>query len=235
MVHGFTQTSSCWSPFAELVGDRRELMLVDAPGHGSSGAATSDLWSGAAALGATGGVADYLGYSMGGRLVLHLALRRPDLVSRLVLISATAGIEDPAARAERQRSDELLADRIEQIGVAEFIDEWLAGPLFAGLTTRTAHRDARLANTADGLSASLRHAGTATMEPLWDRLYQLDMPVLVVAGELDAKFVDLAARMTEAIGPNAAMVTVPGAGHTAHLEAPEVTAGRVNAWLVDSA
>src|SRR5690606_23536537 len=117
-------------------------------------------------LGDAAGPATYVGYSMGGRLALHLALARPDLVRRLVLIGATGGIDDEDDRAARRAADERLAAHLEQVGVATFVDEWLAQPLFAGLSPTAAARDERLANTAEGLASSLRLAGTGTQEPL---------------------------------------------------------------------
>lgn len=231
LVHGFTQTGRCWGPVADDLARDHELVLVDAPGHGRSAAVRADLDRGARLLGEAGGSATYLGYSMGGRLALHLALTRPDLVGRLVLIGATAGIEDPAERARRREADDRLADHLEEVGVASFLDEWLAQPLFAGLDDRTAARAERLTNTAAGLASSLRLAGTGTQEPLWGRLGALTMPVLVLAGVDDAKFSVLATRLGRAIGPSATVALVPRAGHSAHLENPGDTASIVRGWL----
>ena len=185
----------------------------------------ADLWESAERLTEIGGRATYVGYSMGGRVALHAALAHPQLVERLVLIGATAGIEDPVERLERQRADEALADHIEAVGVEAFIDEWIANPLFAGLTPDTAMRDDRLRNTASGLASSLRATGTGTQEPLWDRLQEIDAPVLVIVGELDAKFTELGERMVSSL-PHADLVVVPGVGHSVHLEAPTAKRGR---------
>lgn len=233
LVHGFTQTRHCWGPMAtDLVRDH-ELVLLDAPGHGGSAEVQADLFEGGRLIAQTAGPATYLGYSMGGRFVLHSALEQPDAVRGLVLVGATAGLEDPAERAARVVDDESRALRIEAVGVREFIDEWLALPLFAGLSPEAACRDERLANTTGGLASSLRLAGTGTQMPSWDRLGELNMPVLVVAGALDTKFVALGERLAAAIGGNATFVTVEGAGHTAHLEAPERFLSILRPWLAD--
>lgn len=231
LVHGFTQTGRCWGPFAEDLAKDHEVMLVDAPGHGGSSTVRADLWEGAELVGATGGGATYVGYSMGGRLALHLALARPGLVERLVLIGATGGIDDDAERAARRAADGALADHLLDVGVPAFLDEWLAQPLFAGLTTATACRDERLANTAEGLASSLRLAGTGTQEPLWDRLGAIGVPVLLLAGVDDAKFSAVAGRLARSIGPNATVALVPRAGHSAQLESPLDTASIVRRWL----
>ncbi len=168
---------------------------------------------------------------MGGRFCLHAALARPDLVERLVLISATAGLDDPADRAARRASDEALADHLLTVGVPTFLDEWLTLPLFAGLPPDRAHRSAREANTAAGLASSLRLAGTGTQVPLWDRLADLTLPVLVVTGADDAKFTAVGRRVVESIGPNAELAVVEGAGHTVHLEQPDRFLGVLLPWL----
>ena len=230
LVHGFTQTARCWGPVAaDLAGDH-EVVRVDAPGHGGSAPVAADLAATADLL-ATFGPATFVGYSMGGRMCLELAHRHPDAVEALVLTSATAGIEDEEERAARRASDEALAERIEAEGVDAFLDHWLSLPLFAGLPPEGRFDAERRTNTAAGLAASLRLAGTGTQQPSWGRLAELSMPVLVVAGADDAKFTALAHRLADPIGANATLVVVPGAGHTTHLEAPDAFLAALRPWL----
>jgi 2-succinyl-6-hydroxy-2,4-cyclohexadiene-1-carboxylate synthase len=235
LVHGFTQTSASWAPVATDLARDHTVVRVDAPGHGRSREVRADLPHGARLLGEVGGQATYVGYSMGGRLALQLALDQPGLVERLVLVSATAGIENPAERAARRTADEALADDIERDGVDAFLQRWLALPLFAGLSDEAAGLDDRRANTAAGLAASLRLAGTGTMDPpLWGRLDQLRtraVPVLVVVGENDARFVAIGRRLVDSIGPSATMAVIAGAGHTAHLERPADFLAALRTWL----
>jgi 2-succinyl-6-hydroxy-2,4-cyclohexadiene-1-carboxylate synthase len=231
LVHGFTQTRNCWVPIGEELAHDHEVVRVDAPGHGRSGHELSDLWRGAELLGGTGGGAVYLGYSMGGRLCLHLALAQPELVDGLILVGATAGIIDDDERAERARRDDELANQLVELGLDAFLDKWLAQPLFAGLGPLNDCRAARLENDVERLAASLRYAGTGNQDPLWDRLDELAMPVLCLAGQDDKKFRDEAAAMSAAIGDNAIARWVPGAGHTAHLEQPVAFLDILRAWL----
>jgi len=219
LVHGFTQTGHSWAPIIERLGAGVETVAVDAPGHGDADRARGDLWTAAHEVANAGGIGTYVGYSMGARIALHGALADPSSVDRLVLISATAGIDDADERRERRHADEALADSIERDGVADFLDRWLALPLFAGLSPDAAGRRDRLRNTPDGLASSLRHHGTGGQEPLWDRLGALTMPVLVVAGANDPKFVALARRLHERLA-NSELAVVTGAGHTVHLERP---------------
>jgi len=231
LVHGFTQTGASWAAVARDLATDHEVVCVDAPGHGGSGDVRADLVDGARLLGDAGGRATYVGYSMGGRLAMHLALDQPELVDRLVVLGATGGLDDEGERAARRAADEVQAASIEADGVEAFLERWLALPLFAGLPDDPADRAERRTNTAAGLASSLRLAGTGTQAPLWDRVHELAMPVLVVAGARDAKFTALGRRLTAAIGPNATLTLVPGAGHAAHLERPDAFLAVLRAWL----
>jgi 2-succinyl-6-hydroxy-2,4-cyclohexadiene-1-carboxylate synthase len=221
LLHGFTQTGRSWQPVLDRLGSLHAFTVVDAPGHGRSAEVAAGLWDGSDQLGEVGQRGAYVGYSLGGRFCLHLALGHPELVEALVLVGATGGIESDEERKDRRAADELLAERIETEGVAAFVERWLQGPLFSTLTPEAAGFEDRLTNTAEGLASSLRLAGTGTQQALWERLGELKMPVLVVAGELDDKFAAIGRRLTAAIGPNAELVLIPGAGHACHLERPD--------------
>jgi len=232
-AHGFTQTARSWDTLLRLLHLRRsgiDAIAVDLPGHGEAAPpADSDLWSSADRLVETAGAGTYVGYSMGGRVALHAALAHADAVERLVLIGATAGIDDTDERAARRHADRRLADHIEEIGVPTFIDEWLTNPLFAGLTADNALRSDRLRNSAVGLASSLRATGTGMQAPLWDRLGEIACPTLVLVGEHDAKFTELGRRLVDGIA-DAELVVIPGAGHSVHLEQPGATADAIVIW-----
>lgn len=231
LLHGFTATGRSWDPVRRHVdaGRYSAVLAPDLRGHG----AASDERPATipACIGDLRQDAPYAlaGYSMGGRIALHLALAQPGRVQRLVLVSASAGLADPAERAARRASDDELADGLERAGSETFARWWGAQPLFAGQSTEAsalAHRD-RLRNSAPGLAASLRGMGTGVMEPVWDRLGELIMPVVVVAGERDAKFRALGERLAAGL-PDARLVVVPGAGHAVHLESPEAVAAALS-------
>lgn len=224
-AHGFTQTGASWGHMIASLNAAIggiDPIAPDLPGHGDAAELRGDLWQCADALASIGGIGTYVGYSMGGRVALHTALRHPGSVERLVLIGATAGIDDDDDRSARRRSDNELADHIIRRSVPAFIDEWLDNPLFAGLTEETAMRDDRLRNTASGLASSLRLAGTGTQEPLWDRLGDITCPVLVLVGENDPKFTALGRRIVDGV-THGRLVVVPGSGHSVHLEQPDAT------------
>ncbi len=230
LAHGFTQSAQAWGPFLSALGDGRPLRPVDLAGHGEAPVA-ADLPEAAHRLGREGGWGAYLGYSLGGRVALHLALTQPELVTALVLIGAHPGIEDLDERSERRRADDELADRLLADGLDAFLDEWLAQPLFATLPADTAQREARLRNDPAALAATLRNLSTGRQTPLWDLLPDLGMPVLVLAGEGDHKYTRLGRQAVATIGANASFAPIPDAGHAAHLEQPEVTARLVIDFL----
>lgn len=164
-----------------------------------------------------------LGYSMGGRLALSLALDRPDLVQRLIVVSVSPGIADPAERKARAAKDRALADRIIEFGVSDFLDDWLQRSLTstASLDDGVAAEDraVREENTAAGLAAALRSFGQGTYPYLGDRLGDLAMPFLAVSGANDERYTEQAAALVAAAS-DGSHITIEGAGHNVVLEAP---------------
>lgn len=231
LVHGFTQTRNCWGPIAPDLERDHMVVRVDAPGHGMSSEVLAGLRGGGRLIADQGGEAVYLGYSMGGRYLIHLALANPELVRGLVLVGATAGIEDPAERAARAEADAATARRLRELGLLEFLRTWVAAPMFQGLPPEHQFLVERMENTVEGLENSLLQAGTGSQDPTWDKLARLDMPVLVMAGEADEKYATIGRRMVDEIGDNATLAIVPGAGHAAHLERSEEFLAALRSWL----
>ncbi|MCP9488460.1 MAG: 2-succinyl-6-hydroxy-2,4-cyclohexadiene-1-carboxylate synthase [Solirubrobacteraceae bacterium MAG38_C4-C5] len=232
LLHGFTQTGRSWERVERTAKEAgRAVVTPDLRGHGASAALRPvDFEHVIADVAALAGDAVLCGYSMGGRIALHTALAHPHRVRRLVLVSTTAGIEDSAERGERRAADEVLAAEIERDGLEAFAARWAVQPLFAGLAPEAAAAACadRLRNDAAGLAAALRGLGTGVMEPVWQRLGELRMPVAVLAGARDAKFLALARRLAGAL-PAATLTAVAGAGHALHLEAPQAVAEALEA------
>jgi 2-succinyl-6-hydroxy-2,4-cyclohexadiene-1-carboxylate synthase len=167
------------------------------------------------------------GYSLGGRVALHVALAAPERVRQLVLVSTSAGIGDEAERAARREADERLALALEREPLERFIERWQAQPLFAGdpLDVLARAKEDQRRNRPEPLAAALRALGAGAMEPLWARLCELQMPVVLVAGERDAKYRALAERMAREIAH--ARVVVLRGGHRVPLEDPDGLASLV--------
>lgn len=235
LLHGFSQTGVSWVPVGRLL-DGFSVHTPDLAGHGVHTDVVTDLWGQADLLATDLAPAVVVGYSMGARVALHLALAYPELVRGLVLLGGTAGIDDPAERRARRLADDRLARTIETDGVPAFLERWLSQPLFASLTPDPDDLAARRSNRAAGLASALRLAGTGTQDPpLWDRLGAICVPTLVLAGAEDPKFCALGERLAAGIGAPATFHTIPGAGHAAHLEAPETFTRVVQEWLADHA
>lgn len=231
LAHGFTQNGRCWSDFGQRLAQRYETVAIDAPGHGQSGHDDADLDAAGRLLIGAGGPGHYIGYSMGGRMLLHAALDDPmGLIRSLILIGSTPGIADETQRHARGQADADLADRIEQLGTVAFIDEWLTNPLFADLSDAASGRPYRYENAADGMAASLRNCGTGVQRSLWDDLSRINVPVLVIAGRRDDKFTTIGQTMVDRIGDNARFVAIEG-GHAVHLENPLATGTIVASWV----
>lgn len=240
MVHGFTQNAACLRSFgADLhtaltaAGRSASVLGIDAPGHGASAHDRADLIDAARLIVEAGGTAHYVGYSMGGRMLLHAALLFPREIQSLTLIGATPGIEGALERAQRADADELLAERLESEGLDGFLDDWLATPLFASLDPQAACRAERLANRPEGLAASLRTCGTGNQFPLWHLLARITVPVLVIAGSDDQKFTAIGERMASEL-PHATFRSV-GGGHAVHSERPAEVADLISAFVLRSA
>jgi 2-succinyl-6-hydroxy-2,4-cyclohexadiene-1-carboxylate synthase len=168
--------------------------------------------------------ARWLGYSMGGRVSLAAAVLRPARVSSLVLESASPGLPGENERRARRRADEALAEGILRGGMEAFIDHWLGLPLFATqgklpAKIRETNRGRRMKNNPEYLAACLRGLGTGAQPSFWDDLARVEVPTLLLAGEEDPKFSELATRMSETISASELRL-IPKSGHSIHLENP---------------
>lgn len=227
LLHGFTHTGASWDSLRRELPERYRPLAPDIRGHGRAGAARPVSLDAVIAdvLAQAPEEFDLAGYSMGGRIALHLALAAPDRVGRLGLIGASPGLSTPGERSARRQSDEALAAEVERLRIEEFARRWAQTPVLAGLPDDVAaavHTD-RMRSTPAGLAAALRGLGTGSLPSLWDRLGELTAPVVLIVGERDTKFRAIAGEMAERL-PRARLEIVAGVGHAVHLEAPAATA-----------
>lgn len=228
-VHGFTQTGKSWTTAAQAIGDSINT-FVDAPNHGESQGISLTLQETGDELADIAFGKILVGYSMGARMALHAAIQHPYAMTGLILVSGTPGIEDDAEREARVQADEELASRIEMIGTSAFIQEWIRQPLFAKSKFSDEEIQDRCKNTPTSLATSLRTCGTGQQESLWSQLQEIKIPVLLICGTRDEKFVEIAKRMNQMIS-GSTMRIIDKAGHNAHLDQPEDFAQVVNWWL----
>jgi 2-succinyl-6-hydroxy-2,4-cyclohexadiene-1-carboxylate synthase len=211
---GFMQHADTWSRVAAAVGERYPVRLHE-----------FGTWTFEGRVGELGVFADrvVVGYSMGGRLALHGALRFG--FAGLVVLGSSAGIEDAGERRRRRREDVELAEWIEGHPIAEAVERWERNPVFASQSQDlvAAQRPGRLDHSPADLAQLLRSAGKGACPPIWDRLGELRMPVLALAGENDHTYRAAAERIASLV-PRGSSGVIAGAGHAAHLEAPATVA-----------
>lgn len=227
-LHGFGGTRHAWDRvIARLDPQRYRPLALDLPGHGDLGSYNRPITFAACVqevLAAAPERFALCGYSLGGRIAQHVALVAPERVSRLVLVSTSPGIEDPYERAQRREADRQLAEDLERLPFEDFIERWRTQPLFLDDPPELAAlaREDQLRNDPHALATAMRGIGTGEMEPLWQRLGELTMPVTIVVGERDAKFRALGTRMHGRL-LQCQVDVVPG-GHAAPLESPDALA-----------
>ncbi|OES44083.1 2-succinyl-6-hydroxy-2,4-cyclohexadiene-1-carboxylate synthase [Domibacillus iocasae] len=239
-LHGFTGSSRTWAGFENPL--PFQLVMPDLAGHGRTTRLSSSLEAEASALKkmmTQQGFASFhlVGYSMGGRLALALALLYPEAVRSLILESASPGLESKQERAERKASDEKLAQRIEKDGIAPFVDFWENIPMFSSqkslsVSIREMIRSERLNQSSEGLASSLRQMGTGSQSSYWQRLSNLQMPVLLLTGTRDEKFTQIACQMSSLI-PFCEWIEFEGAGHAIHVEQREKFGTIVKKFLLN--
>jgi 2-succinyl-6-hydroxy-2,4-cyclohexadiene-1-carboxylate synthase len=225
LVPGFMQPGRAWAAVAERLGQRYRCVCLD---HATSTwEERLDEVRAAAPPGAA-----LVGYSLGGRLVLHAVLDEPDRFAAAVTVGASAGIDAPEARAARRRADQRLADWIEGRSIEEVVAFWERLPVFASQPPELveAQRSGRLGHDPAALARLLRSAGQGAREPVWERLADLSLPLLAVAGEHDRDYAAAARRMA-ALVPAGEAAIVAGAGHAVHLEQPARSAALIAAFL----
>ena len=236
IIHGFTGSGSAMAPLTELLGGTR--IAPDLIGHGRSESPISldpyslknislQLSSLMKQLDAS--PASIIGYSLGGRIALTFALSHPEMVKSLALIGTSPGISNGQERERRLKHDHELAASISEAGIGKFIDTWVAMPMWESLrqslTPEQWHDSItqRTANHPLGLANSLRASGTGAMPPLHDILQDLGAPTLLIVGEQDSKFLQIAKEMAPRI-PRARIEIIANSGHATHLEQPHATA-----------
>ena len=224
-VPGFMQRGEAWEPVAAGVATRYRSTCLDLATW-TFEERVQEI------LNATQPGDALVGYSMGGRLALHAALRDPARLGALVLVGVSAGIEDRVEREDRRRSDESLAEWMERRSIEEVVERWESNPVFASQPPdlRARQRPGRLSHDPRLLAKLLRSAGQGALEPVWNHLHTLSCPVLLTAGEGDRRYGTAARKMAEHIA-NARVRLIQDAGHAPQLEQPQATSQLLREFL----
>lgn len=237
-LHGCLGQPASWDAVRERLSPAHRGVALRLPGHGPGAAARAsgsfDDAVRAVAEALPNGPVVLVGYSMGARVALALALHTPKRYAGAVLIGCHPGIDDDRLRTERARWDDDLASLAERRGLPQLVEVWERLPALApgrALPRRAleAQRQGRLDHDAAAIAWALRTLGLGNMPSLADRLGG-SPPLVWVVGEHDAKFRGVA----EAIQreqPSIDVRVAPGVGHNVVLEAPEWVAERVEELL----
>lgn len=245
-LHGFTGSTTSWCGITKLLKGKFRTIAVDLTGHGKSSIPNDidrysmdqqveDLEELFSALALNQFM--LVGYSMGGRIALAYTVRYPNRVSSMILESSSPGLKTEEERIERKEADSRLAKKILKDGLPAFIDFWENIPLFAtqkklSEETRLAVRNERLSQSETGLANSLRGIGTGSQPSYWADLKTIDIPVLLITGELDTKFVNISREMVSYF-PNVRHEMIERAGHAIHVEKPDTFATMVKKHISD--
>jgi 2-succinyl-6-hydroxy-2,4-cyclohexadiene-1-carboxylate synthase len=230
MLHGFGGTGRSWDDVIGYLPKSYRCLALDLPGHGDQFDAPRPITFASCVRSVLERAPERFvlaGYSMGGRIALHIALVAPERIERMVVVSTTPGIQEPKERAARKKIDRRLADEIEQSTIQQFSDRWRAQAMFAEDPPEVDRlaRAEHARNRPEGLAAALRGVGTGEMRPLWDRLAEIQTNTTVLSGRRDRKFVRISEKMVTVIPE--ALLQVVGAGHCVLLEHPRAVAAAI--------
>lgn len=241
-LHGFMGSSRDWAETLEQLPEYR-CIVVDLPAHGLSAGCSADLYSMPRTTLALLAVLDELGlgycvpvgYSMGGRLALNLALAHPDRCRALVVESGSPGLASDRERKSRREWDETKACELERQGLDGFLEAWYRQPLFHSIRRNQARFasliERRRQNNIAGLALSLRLMGTGSQDPLWNQVPGIRVPWLAVVGELDAHYRKIMQDMVS-VSRKGRLATISDAGHNTHFENPTAFSRTLREFLV---
>ena len=244
-LHGFMGSTADWQSVRAPLASEQRCIFVDLPGHGESVDVLDETTmtlpvvadTVVEALDRRGvGTMSVVGYSMGGRVALTLALRHPDRVDRLVLESASPGISSPDDREARADLDDRRAARIRREGLAAFLDDWYRAPLFETFRHHPQFDDAlerRRRGDAERLAQVIADMSPGRQPDLWPRLEEVTSETLLIAGADDPKYPAIVRRAGDTI-PDSHVVIAEDCGHNVHLERPDWYAETVGTFLAPS-
>ncbi|KAL2455175.1 Protein PHYLLO [Forsythia ovata] len=251
-LHGFLGAGDDWMPIMKALSSSLRCVAIDLPGHGGSkllnvsqGQSLSmdvvvnmlckvlhDLTPGKVVL---------VGYSMGARISLYMALKCSNKVEGAVIISGSPGLTDPDARTSRRAKDDFRACSLVSNGLEFFLDTWYSEELWSSLRSHP-HFKQIVANRSQHddlhtLAKVLSDLSIGRQQSLWGDLKKCTLPILLIVGERDVKFKKIARDMYSKMNDETRntdcppIVEIPNSGHAVHLENPLPVIAAVSQFL----
>lgn len=240
MLHGFLGSGEDWKQYADRLQNDYTCFMPDLPGHGATPAphgVTGTFEAIGDSLAELAGKIHpaplhLVGYSMGGRLALYLALHYPEQFRSTVIISSSPGLKNPEEKALRCESDKRIARRI-TTNFDSFLDSWYGLQLFTTLKKHPLFSEVferRKANDPQALAAALKQLSTGSQPSLWEKLSENSLHTGFFVGEKDRKYVEIGRQMVN-LCPNSELFIFPGCGHTLHIENRQLFLERLTGFL----
>jgi 2-succinyl-6-hydroxy-2,4-cyclohexadiene-1-carboxylate synthase len=232
-LHGFMGNIDEFDEAINLLGDEFSYLTLDLPGHGKTEVLGGDeYYSMPNTAQAVINLLDKLkivkcflvGYSMGGRLALYLTLHFPERFFRVILESASPGLATEAERLERIKRDTQIGRKLTRIttkvAFADFLSNWYSQAIFGYIKNHPQYDQMvknRSQNNPQELDKSLRFMGTGYQPSLWSQLTKNKIPLLLLAGEYDEKFIHINIEITQ-VCQHSQLRIIDCAGHNIHFE-----------------
>jgi 2-succinyl-6-hydroxy-2,4-cyclohexadiene-1-carboxylate synthase len=171
------------------------------------------------------------GYSMGGRLLFQLIAHHQNFFKGALIESSHCGIQSEKDRKKRIKSDDSRALSILE-NYSDFVDQWMELPLFEYASNQQKKDYSTLMKYQNPklMAASLRGFGAGVMPSVCEKLQNLRLPLYLVAGRSDPKYVKLMTAIAENI-ENCTLTVVENAGHRVHADQPEKLTQIINSFI----
>ncbi|KAL3512857.1 hypothetical protein ACH5RR_025574, partial [Cinchona calisaya] len=245
-LHGFLGSGEDWIPIMKTLSKSVRCVAIDLPGHGKSNvkyqAGNGSVKQPSLSVEAiasmlckllpniTSEKVILIGYSMGARIALRMALKSDNKVEGAVIISGSPGLAEPGARMVRRAKDDFRASSLVSYGLEDFLDAWYAEGMWNSLRSHP-HFNEIVANRLQHsdlqtLAKVLSDSSIGRQQPLWEDLKQCNLPLLLLVGEADTKFKKIGKEMLHNISHSTSikaspdLVEIPNSGHAVHLENP---------------
>ncbi len=232
-LHGFMGNIDEFDEAIKLLSNEFSYLTLDLPGHGKTQVLDHDeYYTMANTAEALIALLDKLkisqcflvGYSMGGRLALYLTRYFPERFIKVILESASPGLATDTERVVRIKNDSQIANKlsrsVDKKDFATFLDNWYKQSIFGNIKNHPQYKsmlENRLQNDPLELVKSLHFMGTGSQSSLWEEIGKIKIPLLLLVGEYDEKFIAVNQKMVDKCEMMQLKV-IDDVGHNIHFE-----------------